>query len=117
MSTALLVVGSLGVLVGMVALVVALRVLRSALSSERMGNERLEILREQQERLEHLREERRMLLEELRQVHDQRAELERAWRESLVEQENGQAQLPAVRGELEGAPRRRRLRWFRILGR
>jgi hypothetical protein len=106
-STALFVLGSLSVVVGMTAVVLAVRILRSALRSERMGNERLEILREQQERLELLREERRMLLEQLRGERDRRAELERAWGVSLVEQENGQGQLPAVRGVLEGAPRRR----------
>jgi hypothetical protein len=79
-----------------------------------MGNERLEILREQQERLALLREERGMLLEELRGERDRHAELERAWQESLVEQENGRVLQPAVRGELEAAPRRRW--WFRIFG-
>ena len=113
-STALFVLGSLSVVVGMTAVVLAVGILRSALRSEAMGNERLEILREQQERMELLREERRMLLEELRREHDQRAELERALRESLVDQDNGQGQLPAVRGALEGAPSRR-WRWFRIL--
>jgi hypothetical protein len=106
MSTLLAVLGSLSVLVGMAALVLALRILRSALSSERMGNERLEILREQQQRLGVLREEREMILEELRRAHDRHTELEGVWRESLVEQENGRVRLPAVRGELEGAARR-----------
>ena len=115
MSTLLAVLGSLSVLVGMAALVLALRILRSALSSERMGNERLEILREQQQRLGVLREEREMILEELRRAHDRHTELEGVWRESLVKQENGRVQLPAVRGELEGAARR--WWWFRILGR
>ncbi len=116
-STALFVLGSLSVVVGMTAVVLALGIFRSALRTEEMGNERLEILREQQERLELLREERRTLLEELRRVHDQRAELERALRESLVDRLDGQARLPAVRGAaLEGAPRRRWRRWFRILG-
>jgi hypothetical protein len=115
MSTLLAVLGSLSVLVGMAAVVLAVRILRSALRSERMGNERLEILREQQERLEVLREEREMFLEELRRAHDRHTELERVWQESLVEQENGRVQLPTVRGELEGAPRRSW--WFRILGR
>jgi hypothetical protein len=113
--TALFVLGSLSVLVGMAAVVLAVGILRSALRSERMGNERLEILREQQERLGLLREERRMLFEELRGERTRRAELERAWRESLVEQENGRVLLPAVRGALEGAPRWRW--WFRIFGR
>jgi two-component sensor histidine kinase len=52
-----------------------------------MGNERLEILREQQERLELLHEEHRTLLEELSRERARGAELERALRESLVEQE------------------------------
>jgi hypothetical protein len=113
MSTLLAVLGSLSVLVGMAALVLALRILRSALRSERMGNERLEILREQQQRLGVLREEREMILEELRRAHDRHTELEGVWRESLVKQENGRVQLPAVRGELEGAARRRW--WFGLL--
>ena len=113
MSTLLAVLGSLSVLVGMAALVLALRILRSALSSERMGNERLEILREQQQRLGVLREEREMILEELRRARDRHTELEGVWRESLVKQENGRVQLPAVRGELEGAARRRW--WFGLL--
>jgi hypothetical protein len=86
-STALFIIGSLSVVVGLAAVVLAGRILRSALRSERMGNERLEILREQQERLELLREERRMLLEELRGERARGAELERALRESLAEQE------------------------------
>jgi hypothetical protein len=113
-SIALFVLGSLSVLVGMAALVLAVRILRSAFRSERMGNERLEILREQQERLELLREEREMLLEELRRAHDRHGELERAWQGNLVEQENGRVLLPAVRGALEGVPRRSW--WFRIFG-
>jgi hypothetical protein len=86
-SAALFVIGSLSVVVGLTAVVLAGRILRSALRSERMGNERLEILREQHERMELLREERRMLLEELRGERARGAELERALRESSVEQE------------------------------
>jgi hypothetical protein len=112
MSTALFVLTSLSVLVGMAALVFAVRILQSALESEQMGRERLEILREQQERWEFLREERRLLLEELREERDRHAEVERAWQESLVVQDNGRA-LPAVRGAPEEAPRRR-WRWIRI---
>src|SRR5918992_116826 len=48
-----------------VTLLIAWRVLQSAHRSERTGQERLEILREQQERLEFMREERRLSLEEL----------------------------------------------------
>ncbi len=46
-----------------------------------MGNERLEILREQQERLAYLRKERELLLEKLRQERSPHAEIERARRE------------------------------------
>jgi pyruvate/2-oxoglutarate dehydrogenase complex dihydrolipoamide acyltransferase (E2) component len=46
-------------------LLIALRVWQSAHRSERAGEGRLEILREQQERLEFMREERRLLVEEL----------------------------------------------------
>jgi hypothetical protein len=107
-STALFVVGSLSVVVGMTAVGLAVAILRSALRSEEMGNERLEILHEQRERLELLREERRMLQEELRAERDRRAGLERAWLGSTVEHGNGQVLLPAVRGALEEAPQRRR---------
>src|SRR5919205_778671 len=86
-SAALFIIGSLSVVVGLTAVVLAGRILRSALRSERLGNERLEILREQQERLELLHEERRTLLEELSRERARGAELERALRESLVEQE------------------------------
>ncbi len=86
-STALFIIGSLSLVVGFAAIVLAGRILRSALRSERMGKERLEILRDQQERLELLREERRMLLEQMRGERARGAELERALRESLVEQE------------------------------
>ncbi len=89
MSTVLFVVGSLDVLVVMMVLVVVFRILRSALRSERMGNERREMLREQQERLAHLRKERELLLEELRQERGLHAEIERDWRESWVAQDNG----------------------------
>ena len=76
MSTVLFVVGSLDVLVVMMVLVVVFRILRSALRSEQMGNERREMLREQQERLEYLRKEREMLLEKLRQERGPHAEIE-----------------------------------------
>ncbi len=52
-----------------VTLLVAWRVLQSAHRSERAGQERLEILREQQERLEFMREERRLSLEEVQRQH------------------------------------------------
>ena len=75
-STALFIIGSLCLVVGFAAIVLAGRILRSALRSERMGKERLEILRDQQERLELLREERRMLLEQMREQRARGAELE-----------------------------------------
>jgi hypothetical protein len=49
-------------------LFVGFRVLRSAHRAERSGNERLEILREQQERLKLMYQERRMLEEELERL-------------------------------------------------
>ena len=87
-STALFIIGSLCLVVGFAAIVLAGRILRSALRSERMGKERLEILRDQQERLELLREERRMLLEQMRGSVPEVPSWSELWRKSLVEQEN-----------------------------
>ena len=53
-------------IVSVTILGVVLGVLRSTRRAEHSGEERLELLREQQERLGYLREERRMLEEELR---------------------------------------------------
>src|SRR3712207_1952562 len=58
-----------------------LKMLHSTHRAERAGDERLEILREQQQRLGFLREERRMLEEELR------------WRRSMME---GEERLPEL---------------------
>ena len=52
-------------IVSVTILYVVLKVLGSTHRAERAGEERLEILREQQQRLQFLREERRMLEEEL----------------------------------------------------
>ena len=60
-------------------LYVVLGVRRSTRRTERAGNERLEILREQQERLEFLHGERRMLEEELE------------WRRSIMDGEESSA--------------------------
>jgi hypothetical protein len=82
--------------------------LRSARRAERGGNERLEILREQQERLKLMYQERRMLEEELKRERDRRAQLERALERATLEslpQEDGQQQLPAVRAALPAPPR------------
>ena len=69
---------SLLVVIGVTTLAIAARTLRSARRAERGGNERLEILREQQERLKLMYQERRMLEEELKRERDRRAQLERA---------------------------------------
>jgi pyruvate/2-oxoglutarate dehydrogenase complex dihydrolipoamide acyltransferase (E2) component len=62
--------------------------LRSAHRSERAGEERLEILREQQERLAFMREERQLLLEEFQR---QRPESANPLREKPPLQEGGGA--------------------------
>jgi pyruvate/2-oxoglutarate dehydrogenase complex dihydrolipoamide acyltransferase (E2) component len=69
-----------------VTLLIAWRVLQSAHSSERAGEERLEILREQQQRLEFMREERRLALEELERQH-------------MREQQERLAVIRGIRGE------------------
>jgi uncharacterized protein YlxW (UPF0749 family) len=110
MNETLLLGGVLGLLVviGAVTLVTAARTLRSARRAERRGDERLEILREQQERLKLMYQERRMLEEELKSERDHRAELERALERATLEslpQGNGQLQqLPAARAALEAPP-------------
>jgi hypothetical protein len=68
-------------IVGVTILGVVLAVLRSTRRAKRAGDERLEILREQQQRLGVLREERRMLEEELR------------WRRSMMD---GEERLPEL---------------------
>ena len=110
MNETLLLGGILGLLVviGVATLATAARTLRSTRRAEQGGDERLEILREQQERLKVMFQERHMLEEELKRERDQRAELERAvervTQESLP-QGNGQQHLAAVRGPLELLPR------------
>ncbi len=53
--------------------------LRSTYQTQQVGDERLEMLREQQERLQHLREERRRLEDELE------------WRRSMMDGEEEHA--------------------------
>jgi hypothetical protein len=106
---------SLLVLIGLATLAIAARTLRSARRAERGGDERLEILREQQERLKLMYQERHMLEEELKRERNRRAELERATLESLPEG-NGQKQLAEVRGALEPPPPRHTFWWRRWLG-
>lgn len=98
---------SLLVVTGVATLAIAARTLRSARRAERGGDERLEILREQQERLKVLYQERQMLQEELKRERDQRAEVERTLERAALEslpQGDGQRQLPAVRAALEPSP-------------
>ena len=112
MNETLLLGGILGlvVIIGVATLATALRILRSTRRAERGGDERLEILREQQERLKVMYQERRMLEEELKRERNLRLELERVRLESLP-QENGQKQLPEVRAALEPPPRHP---WWRL---
>jgi hypothetical protein len=64
----------------LVTLLIARQILKSARRSRQAGDERLEILREQQERLAYLYEERRQLLEALERqqttIDDTRGQLE-----------------------------------------
>lgn len=69
--------------VSVAILVVVWLVLRSTRRAEQGGEERLEMLREQQERLRFLREERRMLEEELE------------WRRSMMDHEQRLLELNA----------------------
>src|SRR5918998_245656 len=59
---------------GIATFVVASGTRKSALRAEKLGEDRFELLRDQQERLELLREERRVLSEELE--HERRERLE-----------------------------------------
>jgi hypothetical protein len=81
---------------------------RSTRRAERAGNERLEILREQQERLAFLHEERRMLDEELK------------WRRSIMDGEESLLAIEVASGSngypVEEQPKARS--WLRrIIGR
>ena len=117
MNQILLLGGALGLLVviGLASLAISARTLRSARRVERGGDERLEILREQQERLKLMYQERHMLQQELEWERNRRAELERATLESLPE-ENGQKQLAGVPAALEPPPHSRTSWWRRWLG-
>ncbi len=116
MNETLLLGGVLGLLVviGVATLATAARTLGSARKAERGGEERLEILREQQERLKVMFQERRMLEEELTRERARRAELERALEQESLPLGNGQQQLPAVRMALEEPTRNPW--WHRWLG-
>ena len=107
-----LLLGVLGLLAvtGVATLATAARTLRSARRAERGGDERLEILREQQERLKVMYQERLMLEEKLKRERARRAELERATLESFP-RENGQKQLQAGPAALRAPPRHP---WWRL---
>ena len=96
-------------LVSVTTLYVVLGVRRSSRRTERSGDERLEILREQQERLGFLREERRMLEEEL------------GWRRKMMDGEGRVLELDAAPSEPNGHPvheRTKPLSWLRrVIGR
>jgi hypothetical protein len=97
-------------------LIVAWRILRTVRRSEQAGDERLEILREQQQRLDYLYEERRQLLQALevqcREQDEQRRRLElpsapataregRESRETPAEDAEGTEHRPATGGAEE----------------
>jgi hypothetical protein len=85
-----LAVGSL--LASVITLVVALRILQSAHRSENSGEERLQILREQQQRLEFMREERRLLLEEIERQRSEMNGAQRPLELSAHSEEQGESQ-------------------------
>jgi hypothetical protein len=95
-------------LISVMTLYVVLKVQRSTHRAEQAGNERLEILREQQDRLRFLREERRMLEEELE------------WRRSMMDTEGHLLELNAPsqsNGHLETEQLRWPSWWRRMVGR
>ena len=78
-----LVLAAGSLVISLTTLYVMLGVRRSTIRAQRAGDERLEILREQQERLQLLREERQMLEEELE------------WRRTMMNSEERQLKLNA----------------------
>jgi hypothetical protein len=91
-------------LIASATLFVGFRVLRSAHRAEQAGNERLEILREQQERLRVMYQERHMLEEELDRLRSAMAEEEERRRELPAPAKPGQPEhrrMDEVEGELD----------------
>jgi hypothetical protein len=91
-------------IVSLMALYVILVVLRSTRRAERAGDERLEILREQQQRLQFMHEERRMLDEELE------------WRRSMMDTGERQLELnapPESNGQVRSGRLKPRSNWWR----
>ncbi len=70
---------------GIATFVVASGALRSALRAEKQGEDRFELLRDQQERLELLREERRVLTEELEFERRERLEAQKRVKQLMRE--------------------------------
>jgi hypothetical protein len=94
-------------IVSLMALYVILVVLRSTRRAERAGDERLEILREQQQRLQFMHEERRMLEEELE------------WRRSMMDGGERQLELnapPESNGQVRSEWLKLRSLWRKIFG-
>jgi len=91
-------------LVGIATLVAILVTLRSSRRAEEFGEDRYELLRDQQEWLELLREERQMLIERLEQESRERRQLRETLEQALPSfvQDPGRAQeLPRLKEELE----------------
>ena len=93
--------------ISLTTLYVMLGVRRSTIRAERAGDERLEILREQQERLEFMREERQMLEEELE------------WRRTMMNSEERQLAINApleANGQAQYEQPNRRFWLWRLIG-
>ena len=94
-------------------LFVGWRVLRSTRRSERAGNERLEILRQQQERLKVMYQERNMLREELERLRTAMDEDKRLLELPAPSKSSRGAQSGTERPESEAT----RSWWRRVFGR
>jgi hypothetical protein len=104
--------------VGIAALAVAMSTLRSSQRSEKLGEDRYEMLVDQRDRLELLREERQMLLEELKRESQQRQrfvenirpqaakDLEQGWHRLEQERRQLEEQLEQERQAREETARR-----------
>ena len=87
--------------ISLTTLYVMLGVRRSTIRAERAGDERLEILREQQERLQLLREERQMLDEELEWRRTMMNSEERRLEINATSEANGHSKQPKPRAWLQ----------------
>lgn len=113
----LTVIGILILLVGVATLGVTILALQSSRRVEEMGEDRLELLRDQQERLELLREERRMLTEELERERQERRDAEQKARR--LQQEDPEPgvgdRLPALRASDQAEHPGPKGSWWRSL--